>query len=140
KRSSSGASASDGLSGFCGETTSTTSSHNPRSAAYSAKAMCPLWTGLNEPKYKSMFFNVLTDKFVDDSGSLGHGFRKIVVHDDVVECGSLREFEFGFRHAAVDHLRGVRAARFEPAAQLADRGRHDEYRAGVVAEDAFEVE
>ena len=63
-----------------------------------------------------------------------------VVDDHVVELGGFRQFEFGLGHAAVDHFRGVRAAAFEPSAQLLDRGRHDEHRAGVVAEDALEVD
>ena len=58
----------------------------------------------------------------------------------MVEFRGLRQFELGFGHAAVDHLRGVRAAGNEPAAQFLDRGRHDEHRAGVVAENALEVD
>ena len=50
KRFSSGASESSALSGFFGETTSTTSSQPTCSATHSANAICPRWTGLNEPK------------------------------------------------------------------------------------------
>ena len=80
------------------------------------------------------------DELVEDAARAAHGLVEAVVDHHVVELGGFRQFEFGLGHAAVDHLRGVRAAAFEPSAQLLDRGRHDEHRAGVVAEDALEVD
>ena len=50
------------FSGFCGDTTNQSSCKSECSSKYSAIIMCPTCIGLNEPKYKPVFFIVLFKK------------------------------------------------------------------------------
>ena len=58
----------------------------------------------------------------------------------MVEFGSFGEFELRLGYSAFDGFGRIGAPLDEPLAQSFDGGRHDEDRAGPIAEDTFEVE
>ena len=75
------------------------SSHKPCSTTHSARAMCPLWIGLNEPKYNATRFinakfkmqnaKLLCEECVDNCSGVGYGSGEVVVDDLVVKLRSL---------------------------------------------------
>jgi len=58
------------------------------------------------------------DELVEDAARAAHGLVEAVVDHHVVELGGFRQFEFGLRHTAVYHFRGVRAAAAAPVARV----------------------